>query len=96
MHILLGVFASDIYLYIVCILYFATMAEKQDNQLEEAIKKVDENPGYKVLTKEEYDILMKGAIPKTSTPRVPLTPNPLIPYSVLEHLVPHPYPDCSS
>ena len=75
------------------------MAEKQsDKQLEEAIKKVDENPGYKVLTKEEYDILMKGAIPKTSTPRVPLTPppNPLIPYSVQEHLVPHPYPDCSS
>ena len=73
------------------------MAEKQgDKQLEEVIKKVGENPGYKVLTKEEYDILMKGAIPKTSTPRVPLTPNPLIPYSVHEHLVPHPYPDCSS
>ena len=53
------------------------MAEKQsDKQLEEAIKKVGENPGYKVLTKEEYDILMKGAIPKTSTPRVPLTPQP--------------------
>lgn len=55
------------------------MAEKQDKedkQLEEAIKKVGENPGYKILTKEEYDILMKGAIPKTSTPRVPLTPQP--------------------
>ena len=56
------------------------MTEKQgDKQLKEAIKKVGENPGYKVLTKEEYDILMKGAIPKTSTPRVPLTPQPPYP-----------------
>lgn len=53
------------------------MAEKEDKSdkaMEEAIKKVGENPQYKVLTREEYEALMKGAIPKTSTPRVPLPP----------------------
>lgn len=52
------------------------MAEKEDKSdkaMEEAIKKVGENPQYKVLTREEYEALMKGAIPKTSTPRVHLT-----------------------
>ena len=34
------------------------MAEKEDKEMEEAIKKVDGNPAYKVLTKEEYEILM--------------------------------------
>ena len=42
--------------------------------MEEAVKKVNENPKYKVLTKEEYEILMGGAVPKTSTPRLPLDP----------------------
>ena len=53
------------------------MAEKEDKpdkEMEEAIKKVGENPQYKVLTREEYEALMKGTIPKTSTPRVPLPP----------------------
>ena len=42
--------------------------------MEAAVKKVKENPKYKVLTKEEYDILMGGAISKTSTLRLPLDP----------------------
>ena len=51
------------------------MAEKEDKEMEEAIKKMDANPAYKILTQEEYEILMGGAKPKiTSSPRVPLSP----------------------
>ena len=54
------------------------MAEKEEKEMEEAIRKVDANPAYKVLTKEEYEISMGGAKPKiTSTPRVSLTPKTL-------------------
>ena len=47
---------------------------EKNKDMEEAVKKVNENPKYKVLTKEEYEILMGGAVPKTSTPRLPLDP----------------------
>ena len=59
------------------------MAEKEEKEMEEAIRKVDANQAYKVLTKEEYDILMGGAKPKiTSTPRVSLTPKtPKVPFA---------------
>ena len=43
---------------------------EKNKDMEEAVKKVNENPKYKVLTKEEYEILMGGAVPKTSTPKV--------------------------
>ena len=37
------------------------MAEAdQVKEMEEAVKKVEGNPKYKILTKEEYDILMGG------------------------------------
>lgn len=60
------------------------MAEKDNDQnlqefgdeMEEAVRKVGENPHYKLLTREEYDILMRGAIPKTSTPRESLRLDP--------------------
>ena len=52
------------------------MADKE-KEMEEAIKLVDTNPQYKVLTKEEYEILMGGAKPKTSTPRMPV-PTPKV------------------
>ena len=47
---------------------------EKNKDMEEAVKKVNENPKYKVPTKKEYDILMGGAVPKTSTPRLPLDP----------------------
>ena len=47
---------------------------EKNKDMEEAVKKVNKNPKYKVLTKEEYEILMGGAVPKPSTPRLPLDP----------------------
>ena len=57
--------------------------EAKDKETEEAFKKVDANPTYKILTKEENEILMGGAKPKlTCTPRVPLTPKaPKVPFA---------------
>ena len=64
---------TQIHIFIYSIISIPIMAEKEDKEMEEAIKKVDGNPAYKVLTKEEYEILMGGVKPKvTSTPRVPL------------------------
>ena len=34
------------------------LVEKEEKEMEEAITKVDANPAYKVLTKEEYEILI--------------------------------------
>ena len=47
---------------------------EKNKYMEEAVKNVNDNPKYKVLTKEEYKTLMGGAVPKTSTPRLPLDP----------------------
>ena len=57
--------------------------EAKDKEMEEAFKKVDANPTYKILTKEENEILIGGANPKlTSTPRVPLAPKtPNVPFA---------------
>ena len=50
--------------------------KEADKDFDAALKQVGENPKYKVLTKEEYEILMGGAIPKTSTPRATLSVKP--------------------
>ena len=56
--------------------------KEADKDFEEALKQVDSNPKYKVLTKEEYEILMGGAIPKTSTPRAAMgTKPPTVPFT---------------
>ena len=34
------------------------MAEKSEEEMAEMVKAVNENPAYKVLTKEEYDLLV--------------------------------------
>ena len=46
------------------------MTEKDDNKddFEEMVKKVNENPDYKVLTREEYEAIMAFVPAKTSTP----------------------------
>ena len=49
------------------------MAEAdQVKEMEEAVKKVEGNPKYKILTKEEYDILMGGTALRASTPKQPI------------------------
>ena len=45
---------------------------QEDKEMEEAVKKVGGNPQYKVLTKEEYDILMAGTALRASTPKQPM------------------------
>ena len=94
--LLLGVL-TQIHIFIYSIISIPIMTEKEDKEMEEAIKKVDGNPAYKVLTKEEYEILMGGVKPKvTSTPRVPLpskTPKTLF---TPGHLVLHQSSDYSS
>lgn len=54
----------------------AAGGDKKDN-FEEIIKKVNENPGYKVLTKEEYENLLAIASHKTSTPK-PTQESPVV------------------
>ena len=46
------------------------MTEKDDNKddFEEMVKKVNENPDYNVLTREEYEAIMAFVPAKTSTP----------------------------
>ena len=63
------------------------LAEKEEKEMEEAITKVDANPAYKVLTKEEYEILIGWAKPKIiSTSRVSLTPKtPKVPFAPRTH-----------
>ena len=48
---------TQIHIFIYSIVSIPLMAEKEDKEMEEAIKKVDGNPAYKVLSKEEYEIL---------------------------------------
>ena len=43
--------------------------------MEEAVKKVGGNPQYKVLTKEEYDILRTGTALRANTPKQPIPPH---------------------
>ena len=45
---------------------------QEDKEMEEAVKKVGGNLQYKVLTKEEYDILMAGTALRASTPKQPI------------------------
>ena len=65
---------TDSYIYCVDLKLTKMSTPEKNKDMEEAVKKVNENPKYKVLTKEEYEILMGGAVPKTSTPRLPLDP----------------------
>ena len=54
-----------------------SMASK-DSSMDDMVKDVSSNPAYKVLTKEEYDILMPkhaGGSPKKADPKV-LTSTP--------------------
>lgn len=54
----------------------ATGGDKKDN-FEDMIKKVNENPEYKVLTKEEYESLLAIASHRTSTPK-PTQESPVV------------------
>ena len=42
---------TQIHIFIYSIISIPIMAEKEDKEMEETIKKVDGNPAYKVLTK---------------------------------------------
>ena len=54
----------------------ATGGDKEDN-FEDMIKKINENPQYKVLTKEEYESLLAIASLRTSTPK-PTQESPVV------------------
>lgn len=59
----------------------AAGGEKKDEKIdnfEEIIKKINENPEYKVLTKDEYESLLAIASHKTSTPKPTPTEEPPI------------------
>ena len=43
--------------------------------MEEAVKKVGGNPQYKILTKEDYDILRTGTALRANTPKQPIPPH---------------------
>ena len=57
--------------YLKCLFSLSNMSQ-EDKEMEEAVKKVGGNPQYKVLTKEEYDILMAGTALRASTTKQPI------------------------